>query len=76
MLTTILTQQPHNSQFLTASTVEAILGAVWFDSNNDIKKVEQVIEALHLTAACKIGFRFLQIISAWSFLQALGADFT
>jgi ribonuclease III len=31
-----------------ASTVEAIFGAVWLDSNKDIKMVEQVGEAFHL----------------------------
>ena len=41
-------QQGDVPQTILASTVEAILGAVWFDSNKDIKKVEQVIEALHL----------------------------
>lgn len=41
-------QQDDIPQTTLATTIEAIVGAVWFDSNKDIKKVEYVVDALHV----------------------------
>lgn len=63
-------QQADIPQTTLASMVEAVLGAVWFDSNKDIKKVKHVIEALHLIRidSCIEPSR-LSISCIWHFLM-------